>query len=125
MVVRDGVNTLLGFTHCTTEQGRRFVPVTVNVSVGLPAGAEACDSELIAGATNAVVGLERVKGREPDVPFEFDTVTVADPGNAAWAAGIEAVSCVALTNVVGCAAPFQFTAASLVKFVPVTVSVKP
>lgn len=36
-----------------------------------------------------------------------------------------AVNCVALTNVVVCAAPFQFTTASLVKFVPFTVNVRP
>jgi hypothetical protein len=36
-----------------------------------------------------------------------------------------AVNCVALTKVVGCAVPFQFTTESLVIFDPVTVSVKP
>jgi hypothetical protein len=35
-----------------------------------------------------------------------------------------AVSCVALTKTVGCPVPFQFTIASLVKFVPFTVSIK-
>jgi len=126
VVVRGDVTLLgLGFTHCTTEQGRRFVPVTVNVTVALPAAAEFCDNELIAGAASAVVGVERVKAREPDVPIEFETVTTTGPGNAACAAEIEAVSCVALTKLVGCAVPFQFTIASLVKFVPVTVSVKP
>ena len=101
------------------------MPVTVNVSAGLPAGAEVSDSELIVGAASAVVGVERVKGEEPDVPIEFVTVTTAVPGKAAWAADMEAVSCVAVTKVVICAAPFQFTSASLVKFVPITVSVKP
>jgi hypothetical protein len=118
------VLTLLAFTHCTTEQGRRFVPVTVNVSAGLPAAAEVCDSELIVGAASGVAGVERVKGKEPDVPIEFVTDTAAVPGNAARAAGMEAVSFVALTKVVVCAAPFQFTSASLVKSVPFTVSVK-
>lgn len=117
--------TLLAFTHWTTEHGRMFVPVSVNVSAGLPAAAEDCESELIAGAARAVDGVERVKGDDPDGPIEFDTVTSAVPGNAAWAAGMAAVSCVALTKVVGCAAPFQITSASFVKFVPVTVSVKP
>jgi hypothetical protein len=124
-VVVSGDVTLLAFTHCTTEHGRRFVPVTVNESAGLPAAAEACDSELIDGEASAVAGVERVKGNEADVPFEFDTVTPAVPGNAAWAAEMEAVSCVALMKVVVCAAPFQFTIASLVKFVPFTVRVKP
>ncbi len=124
MVVSGDV-TLLAFTHWTTEHGRMFVPVTVNASAGLPAAAEVCDSELITGGASAVAGVESVKGEEDDVPIEFDTVTPAVPGNAAWAAGMEAVSCVALTKVVACAVPFQFTSASLVKFVPVTVSVKP
>jgi hypothetical protein len=50
---------------------------------------------------------------------------LAVPAIAAFAAGMEAVSCVALTKVVACAVPFQLTTASLVKFVPFTVSVKP
>jgi hypothetical protein len=101
------------------------VPVTVNVSAGLPAAAEACDSELPAGDARGVAGLERVKETEAEGATEFDTITPTVPGNAASAAGMEAVSCVALMNAVGCAAPFQIISASLVKFVPVTVSVKP
>ena len=124
-VVVSGVVTLLAFTHCTTEQGRRFVPVTLSTRAGLPAAAEVCDSEIIVGAASGVAGVERVKGREEDVPTEFVTVTTVVPGNADRGAGMEAVSCVAPTKVVGCAAPFQFTAASLVKFVPFTVRVKP
>jgi hypothetical protein len=124
-VVVSGDLTLLAFTHCTTEQGRMFVPVTVNESAGLPATAEVCDSELIVGAASAVAGVESVKGEEPDVPIELDTDTSAVLGNAAWAADMEAVSCVAVTKVVTCAAPFQITIASLVKLVPFTVSVKP
>jgi hypothetical protein len=124
-MVVSGVVTLLAFTHRTTEQGRMFVPVTLRVRAGLPAAADVCDSETIVGAASGVAGVEMVKGREPDVPIEFVTVTAAVPENAAWAAEMEAVSCVALTKVVGCAAPFQFTDASLVKFVPFTVSVKP
>jgi hypothetical protein len=69
--------------------------------------------------------VERVTGREFDVPSELVTATPAFPGNAALVAGMAAVSCVALTKVVICAAPFQLTTASLVKFVPFTVSVKP
>jgi len=75
-------------------------------------------------------------GDEGDVPTELVTVTLAVPGNAALAAGTNAVSWVALTKVVALtggpepfgfksSAPFQFTTASLVKFVPFTVSVKP
>lgn len=124
MVVSVDV-TLPAFTHWTTEHGRMFVPVTVNASAVLPAAVEVCDSELIVGGARGAAGVERVKGEKAEVPIEFDTATLAVPGNAACAAGMEAVSCVALTKVVACAVPFQFTSASLVKFVPVTVSVKP
>lgn len=94
-------------------------------SVGPPAGPAdgVTDPTRIVG--KGVDGLEMVKGREADVPIEFVTVTAAVPGNATFVAGTEAVSSVALTKVVGCAVPFQSTIASLVKFVPVTVSVKP
>jgi hypothetical protein len=124
-VVVSGDVTLLAFTHWTTEHGRRFVPVTVNVSAGLPAAAEVCDSELIAGEASAVAGLERVKGEKSEAAIEFDTITRAAPGNAAWDAGMEAVSCVALTKVVACGVPFQITSESLVKFVPVSVRINP
>jgi hypothetical protein len=101
------------------------VPVTVSVTAGLPAAAEVCESALIVGATSADAGVEIVNGNEPDVPTEFVTVTATAAAKATCAAGIAAVNCVALTKVVACAVPFQFTFASLVKFVPLTVSVKP
>ncbi len=77
------------------------------------------------GDGKAVVGVEIVKGKLPEVPFEFVTVIATGAVKETSVAGIAAVSCVALTNVVGCAVPFQFTTASFVKFVPFTVSVKP
>lgn len=119
------VTTLLGLVHCTTEQGKIPEPVTVNEMAALPAPAVVCDSEDSTGVVRAVLEVVSVTGEEGDVPTEFVTVTPAVPGNSAAVAGIAAVSCVALTKVVGSAAPFQFTIASLVKFVPVTVSVKP
>jgi hypothetical protein len=106
-VVVSGDVTLPTLTHCTTEQGRRLVPVTVTVSAGLPAAAVDCDSELIEGVASAVDGVERVKGKEPDAQIEFVTVTDAVPGKADWTAERGAANCVALTNV------------------PFTVSVKP
>jgi len=101
------------------------VPVTVSVTAEPPAAAEVCDNALIAGATSAVVGVEIVKGNAPEAPTEFVTVTATGVAKATCAGGIEAVNCVALTKVVACAVPFQLTIASLVKFVPLTVSVKP
>jgi hypothetical protein len=95
------------------------------VRAELPAAAEFGVTELSAGVGSAVVGVDKVKGNEPDAPIEFFTVIPTLPGKAATAGGIEAVSCVALTNVVACTAPFQLTTEPLVKFVPFTVSVKP
>lgn len=102
-----------------------MLPCKVSVNPALPAAAEFGAIEVREGVGGAVAGVERVNGNELDAPTEFDTVTRAVPGNAAFVAGMEAVICVALTKVVGCAAPFQFTTASLVKFAPFTVSVNP
>jgi len=101
------------------------VPCTVSVNAGLPAAALFGETELILGGRSGAAGVERVKGNELDAPSEFVTVTPVVPGNAALVAGMEAVTCVALTKAVVCATPFQFTTESLVKFVPFTVSVKP
>ena len=117
--------TFDALVHCSTEQGSRFVPVTFRVTAELPAGADVCDSAAIVGAARAVVGVEIVKGKLPEVPFEFVTVTATEEAKDTSDAGIAAVSCAALTNVVGCAVPFQLTTASFVKFAPFTVSVKP
>ena len=120
----NNVVTLPLLAHCTMLQGRT-VPWTVSVNAGLPAAVEFGVIELREGVGSGVVGVDKVKGDELDAPIEFFTVTPTVPGNAAAAAGMEAVSCVALTKVVVCAVPFQLTTASLVKFVPFTVSVKP
>jgi hypothetical protein len=101
------------------------VPVTVKTRLELPAAAEVWDSEPSAGAASATEGEESVKDFADDVPTELVTVTGTLPGNAAWAAETDAVSWVALAKVVVSAAPFQSTTASLVKFVPFTVNVKP
>jgi hypothetical protein len=124
-IVGSEVTTLLGLVHCTTEQGSILDPVTIKVSAGLPAPAVVCESELNTGVARPELEVVSVTGEEGDVPTELVTVTPAVPGNAAAVAGIAAVNCVALTKVVGSGEPFQLTFASLVKFVPFTVSVKP
>lgn len=118
---------MLGLTHCTTVHGRIFEPCTVMVSEGPPAVPAAGDTAIPLGAPRLAVGVESVNGSELDVPTEFETATVALPGKAASAGETANVSCVALTNVVALsgAVPFQLTTASLVKFEPFTVSVKP
>lgn len=111
--------------HAST--GFCVVPCTVIFRAELPAPTVFGETEPMPGIGSPPVGEVRVSGKESEVPKEFDTVTAAVPGNAASDAGTKAVSCVALTKVValfGSATPFQLTVASLVKFVPVIVSVK-
>lgn len=96
-----------------------------SVKGGLPAGAEFGVIELSMGVGSGAVGVVIVNGRLPEAPIELEIVTAAVPGNAVSIGVIAAVSCVALTYVVVRADPFQLTNASLVKFVPVTVSVIP
>src|ERR1700680_4140496 len=55
----------------------------------------------------------------------LNTKIVAVPREAVSAYVIAALSCVALTNVVGRGEPFQFTTNPFTKFVPVTSRVKP
>ena len=38
------------FVHCTTEHGRRFVPLAINVKAALPAAARVCEMETFDGA---------------------------------------------------------------------------
>lgn len=105
-----------------------FVPCAVTVKAGAtpaPAEAEFGVIEVSVGVGNPPAGVVSANGNEFETPIEFDTVTTTAPGSAASAAGINAVSCVAVPKVVVCDIPFQFTFASLVKFVPFTVSVKP
>ena len=84
--------TLLAFTHCTVEQGRRFDPFTVKLSAGLPAAADVCDSDATVGATSEPDGVESVKGLDAEVPIELVTVTAVVPGKPATAGEITTVS---------------------------------
>ena len=64
----------------------------------------------------------------PPTPAVFGglkTVILAVPALAISEAGICAVNCVAVINVVGRFTPFQRTADALIKFMPVKVSVIP
>jgi len=111
--------------HCTTEQGTKLLPVTLNVNPTSPAVAVEGDSDVMAGTGSEPDGAETVKGTEFEVTAKFVTVTFAGPAEAISGAEISAVSCVGLTNVVARVEPFQFTSDALTKFVPVTVRVKP
>src|SRR5437762_9464052 len=99
------------------------MPFTVGGKAAAPTATLAGDSDEIVGA-----GLLMENVRAADVPppgAGVTTVTEAVPVAAMSAAGIAAVSCVALTKVVVRAAPFHCTVAPFTKPLPVSVSVKP
>jgi hypothetical protein len=107
----------------TTDDDTKPEPVTVNAKPAPPAVAVPGESEVRAGVGLLVI----VKVSAFDVPPPgggLTTVTEALPTAAMSAAVIAAVSCVALTNVVARALPFQFTTDDDTNPVPVTVSVK-
>src|SRR5439155_24780018 len=89
----------------TVEVETKFVPFTVKVNCAPPAVAQVGLIEVVVGT-----GLLIVKVCAFDVPppgAGFTTVTDAVPGFATRAAVTVAVSCVAETNVVAKAVPFQ------------------
>src|SRR5947207_694351 len=74
--------------------------------------------------TGAGGGAVMVKGSTADLPppgAGLFTATDASPVSARFAAGIVAVNCVALSQVVTRGVPFQSTVEVLLKFVPVRV----
>jgi hypothetical protein len=106
----------------TTEDELKFVPFTVKVKADPPARADVGESELIDGN-----GLLTVNEELADVPppgAGFVTVTPSVPAVAISGAVIEAVTCVASTNVVVLGVPLKFTTEPETKPVPFTVSVK-
>lgn len=130
-------------THCTTEHAEKLVAGDGLASISkanaaLPAGAVVGFGDGGIGGTalgfpayKAMVGcgkvgvlLEIVNCSVLDAPAELETVTTAGFGTTVSLAKIVAVSCVGLTIVGMCCAPFQFTTESLVNPVPVTVKVK-
>jgi len=106
----------------TVEPFTKLLPVTVSVNAAPPATAPAGLKLVSVGA-----GLltEKVSAAEVPPPgVGVKTVTGTLPPVAMSAVVMPAVSCVALTNVVVRALPFQRTVEPLTKLVPVTVSVK-
>ena len=118
----------------TTEHGES-VPLpapeasTPSKNAADPAGAFDGTSVVIAGFGSGVLDGAMVKGDESEASaglLTLETVIVAGPGNAVSVAEMAAVSCVALTKVVGRGEPFQLTVSPLgTKFVPFTVRVIP
>jgi len=118
--------------HSTVEQGTKLPAVALVASTPRrnaadPAGALDGRSVPMTGVGSGVGDGTIVNGAEADAKagsVALDTVIVAGPGNAVSTAEMTAVSCVALTKVVGRGEPFQLTTSPLgTKFVPFTVSV--
>jgi hypothetical protein len=105
------------------DVGRKFVPVTVNVKLAPPAPAEVGFRDAAVGEGLSTVKVSALEVPPPGVGVE--TVTGTVPLVAMSAAVICACSWALDTKVVGRALPFQFTVESEIKFVPLTVSVKP
>ena len=108
----------------TTEFEIKFVPFTVKVSAPLPAVAPLGESEVIVGA--GFVPPVTLRFTEFDVPppgTGFVTVICAVPIVVTSAARIDAVNCVALTNVVTLGVLLKFTTDVFTKFEPFTVNV--
>lgn len=110
--------------HQTDDELINPVPVIVSVKAGLPAKTEFGVKLTIVGGG---FGWAIVRFNPAEVPppgAGLNTVMIAVPVLAMSAAVICAVNCVALTNCVVRALPFQRTTEPLMKFAPVTVSVK-
>jgi hypothetical protein len=106
---------------CTTDVETKLLPVTVSVNPGPPA--LAVDGEIL---VNEGEGLLTVNESVPvDELSGLTTPMDSVPADAMSLAGIAAVSCVALTNVVVRFEPFTWTVAPFTKFEPLAVSVKP
>jgi hypothetical protein len=122
--------------HCTTEQGDKLLPFTVNATGG-PVNASSAafegEIELIAGAGrltpdgSAVTGSLREFELVPGLAPETVMAAAAAPvlRNAVSAGVIAALSCVALRKVVARGEPFQLTTSPFAKPVPVTIRLKP
>jgi hypothetical protein len=122
-VVASWVTVLLVSTHCTLEHGRKFAPVTTKENAAVPAVAPMGDRDEIVGVGSDEA--EIVKEAIAELTPKLDTVIEAVPAVAISEAAMMAVSCVALTNAVVRAEPFQLTTDPFTKFVPSTVRVKP
>ena len=104
--------------------------MTIKVNGADPAVAPICEIEIFAGAGGEDAEIVKVTGGE--IVPELDTSRLTVPGNATFAAGIAATSCVELTKVVpsgvvtgGDVCVVQSTTELFTKFMPVTVRVTP
>lgn len=108
----------------TTELLTKLEPLTVSVNAADPAAmVEGC-SVVIAGTGLLAAVMVNVTAFDVPPPGAgFVTVTAGVPLLVTSLAGIAAVSCVELTNVVVLAFPLKFTVDPFIKLEPFTVSV--
>jgi hypothetical protein len=122
--------------HCTAEHGENPLPLKASGTGGpVEASIAALDGEIelsagrgklavpVRAAKENLRELEFVPGLPPDTVIAGAAVPVAR--NAVSAGVIAAVSCVALTRVVGRGEPFQLTTSPFANPVPFTVRVRP
>src|SRR5262245_62120173 len=107
--------------HCTTEPETKLLPLTVSVNAGPPVVALLGDRvvRLGAGVPALIVKVSALEVPPPGIT----TLPCAVPAALMSVAGIAAVSCVALTNVVLRAVPFHCTTEPETKLLPFTVKV--
>jgi hypothetical protein len=103
------------------DEALKLFPLTVSVTAGLPTKTLGGESTVAAGTGLFTVNDMATDGELPGL----DTVTSGVPATAMALAGIEACSCVALTNIETTVAPLKATSEIGVKLLPVTDRVKP
>ena len=111
--------------HCTFEEDTKLEPVTVSGNPAPPAAAELGFKDAIVGAALAllIVNVNALLVPPPGLGVETETCAVA--AVAMSAAVIAACKPVPEMNAVVRALPFHLTVEADMKFVPVTVRVKP
>jgi hypothetical protein len=109
--------------HSTTEPLTKLVPVSVSVKLEPPTVAEVGAREVSVGTGLFVVMVNVCVEDGPPPGGLLNTTTDAVPPEEILEAGTDAVSEVALTNVVVSGLPFHSTTELATKFVPAIVSV--
>ncbi len=107
--------------NVTTEDDRKFVPVTVSVNDPPPAPMVVGEIEAIDGTGLFTVNVCAFELPPPGA--ELATVMKNDPADVRKAVGIVANSCVALTYMVDNGVPFHWTVEVPTKLEPLIVSV--
>ena len=102
----------------TTDVEPKFVPVTVNVKPAPPAAATVGVIEVIVGSGFWLLMLKFMGLDVPPLDPGLVTVTLAMPAVAMATAGMDAVSWVALINMVVSAVPPKLTTEDDVKLSP-------